>query len=181
MKRVWFLVLAASVGLNAALLWQQLGPSRGGAPPSRFERAWDGAPGRGPGGERDPGRRGGEPRSWAEMQQFRLERVARRLDLDGAQLERLRAVALAPAAEMDSLRAAARIERGLIRDLLGRPEIDAGAVREAAQRLRTIEARIETRVTENLILEAGILEPGQRRAFLDLMRFAGPPGARRPR
>jgi uncharacterized membrane protein len=83
---------------------------------------------------------------------------------------------------MDSLRAAGRIERGRIRDLLGDAEIDAAAVRDASRRLREIEARIESRITENMIREAAVLNPGQRARYLELMRFAGPQGrARRGR
>jgi Spy/CpxP family protein refolding chaperone len=180
-KRVWLLVLAASVGLNAALLWQRLAPPRAPERPPWSERVADGGPGRGPRGERGSERRGGEPMTYAEMQERRLERMAERLDLDTAQIERLRAIAFARGAEMDSLRTAAREERGRIRDLLGAAELDADAVREASQRLRGIDARIEARITDNLILEAGVLEPEQRRAYLEMMRFAGPRGGRRGR
>lgn len=182
MKRVWFLVLAASVGLNAALLWQQFATPRPAGQAPWSERAPEAVPGRGPGprGERAD-RPGGEPPAYAEMQERRLERMAHRLDLDEAQIGRLREIAFAHGTEMDSLRAAARAERGRIRDLLGAAELDADAVREASRRLREIDARIETRITENLILEAGVLSPAQRLEYLDMMRFAGPRGGRRGR
>jgi Spy/CpxP family protein refolding chaperone len=175
-KRLWFLLLAASVGLNAAMLWQHFTQRRAPERAARIERLLDGAPMRGRGFQ------GGEPRSYADMQERRLEHMMRSLDLDEAQVGRLRAIALEHAGEMDSLRAAGRAERGRIRDLLGAAEVDAAAVRDASRRLREIDARIATRITENMIREVAVLAPDQRAHYLELMRFAGPQGrARRGR
>lgn len=181
MKRAWLLVLAASVGLNAALLWQQFAAPRPPERPPWNERAPEGLAGRGPGPRGDRPGPGGEPPAYADMQERRLERMAHRLDLDEDQVERLRAIAFSHGAEMDSLRTAARAERGRIRDLLGAPELDAEAVRAASRRLRGIDARIEARITENMIQEADVLSPEQRLEYVDLMRFAGPRGGRRGR
>jgi len=191
-KRLWFLLLAASVGLNAAMLWQHFTAARAPEPAPFRERMPRGGPMAGPPGvdapgpEGMPGPRGEAPPSYADMQERRLDHMARRLELDPDQVERLRAIALDHAAEMDSLRTSARAARGRIRDLLAADVVDAAAVREQAQRLRAIDTRIEQRITENLILEAQVLDPGQRERYLSLMRFGnnrgrrGVEGPRRP-
>ncbi len=191
MKRLWLLLLAASIGLNAALLWQHFTQPRPAGRASWHDRApgdrgmrgmrepdRDGAPGRNGGAGHDmdgaPGNDAQPP--YRRMLERRLEHMTRRLDLSDAQVERLRGIATSRFAELDSLRREARAQRGRIHDLLGAPRIDAGAVRTASARLSEINARIEARITENMIAEAGVLEPGQRARYLDMMRFGGPLG-----
>jgi Spy/CpxP family protein refolding chaperone len=190
-KRAWFLLLAISVGLNAAMLWHHLGERRAARPAESSEQVPDRGSRRGPRGF-EPGARG--PRgpgqapgrgdsgsfSYEQMVTRRIEHMTRRLDLSDAQVVQLRSIATASFAGMDSLRAATRVERGRIRDLLSASEVDAAAVRAASARLSGLDAEMEARITENMIREAGILEAGQRAGYLELMRFGGPPGRRGP-
>jgi Spy/CpxP family protein refolding chaperone len=190
-KRAWFLLLAVSIGLNAALLWHHLEDRRTMRHPEWREQGPERGPGRGargPGARdpRGPGRgpghdvQGDGPPSYEAMVERRIGHMTRQLDLSDAQVTRLRSIATASFGEMDSLRAAARIERGRIRDLLSAGEVDAQAVRASSARLSAIDAAMEARITENMILEAAVLDPAQRSRYLDLMRFAGPPGRRGP-
>lgn len=162
MNRAWFLLLAVSVGLNAAMLYVQFSSPRTG-PAERLERRME-RPAR-------PGERGGPERTYAHVVERRVERMRNELGLSDAQVEALRAIGAANADSMQDLRESSRSQREAMRELLTAAPIDSAEIRAAGRRLRDIEARIGAMITDNLIREAAVLEPAQRAAYLEMMRF----------
>jgi Spy/CpxP family protein refolding chaperone len=166
-NRAWFLLLAASIGLNAAMLYMHFAAPAPDARPGLRER------GESPGDRRGPRGPGGEgrPEDHERMIERRLERMSRELDLAGAQVDALRAIARANVADMERLRDASRVQRSAIHELLSAAEIDSVEVRAAGRRLREIDREIGDLITDNLIREASVLEPDQRAAYLEMLRL----------
>jgi len=165
MKRLWFLALAVSVGLNAAMLYQHFT-----RPAPMQPRPRGGAFGPGPDAG-PPGEPGDSPTSFEHMIERRLHRMTGELGLREDQVRALRAIGTAHIDRLDSLRRESRAARDSMRDLLSGAVIDSVRVREQARRLREVDTRIGVLITDNLIREAAVLDPGQRSHYLEMMRF----------
>ena len=160
MKRIWFLVLAVSVGLNAGLLFMAKsgpGPAPGRhrpPPPGRFDARLD-----------DHLRRMTQSLGLDETQRASVEAVHRDLLPQISEQHR----------RMEDLRQA-------IANHYAGPEFDAANFRALAESLSEAQARLDALVTEAMLGEAAVLTPDQRRKYAREMpwgrRGAPPPGQR---
>lgn len=163
MNRGWFLLLAASIGLNAGLFYVHLTrPETPTMPQERRIRMRldDDA-----------------PPPMDEMMARHRERMANRLGLDEAQRERLVSIHERLAPEIARRRQTMFTLRQEIADAFADGAVDAEKVRDLTRQISVQQAELDSVVAETLISEAGLLSPEQRQMFLDVLPFVrGPKG-----
>lgn len=172
MKPFLWIVLFASLGLNAGLVWRVIserdkaGQTVRAADPAVLERSesFGARPWRRPSQAvlADSSR-------WSEMAQHRLDRLAQRLGLEGEQRRRFTAVHLQAATEIRRQRLAVSEARRELYRIYTASEIDRDAVAAAVAELTVRQGRLDALVAEVLSEELALLDRGQRERYLALM------------
>jgi Spy/CpxP family protein refolding chaperone len=162
-NRVWFLILALSLGLNAGLLYVQTAGERPTPDSPPTPRPHEVGPDR-----------------FDDLIQNHLERMSEGLQLNEDQSRRLQAVhrnllpRMASASrELDGLRRA-------VGDQYGSPEMDPDRLRGSVQHLNRVQASLDSLVVEAMLAEAAVLSPEQRARYARGMPWgrSGPPPPR---
>ncbi len=164
MSRVWFVVLALSIGLNLGLL--------GG----RFLRDRDRPPmplGRGPEmrGEAMP-----DPEA---MVRRHVGRMQEQLDLSSEQRDRLESLMAETLPQMTERRRNLADARSALVDAYSGETLDEPAFRDAADRLRAAQGALDSLTTELMLRESEILTPEQRERNSRLLPWKRGPMGRR--
>lgn len=171
MKRLWFLALALSLGLNAGLLYVSLSGRGAGREPGRWP------PPRGepaePGGARRQRQPGPSGDSEAVIRDH-LARMTRDLRLSESQRASISAVhrtllplILAERREMDTL-------RQQVSALYVEPAIDSVEFRGLVRQLSLGQARLDSLVTSAILGEAAVLTFDQRKLYFQRMPWGHP-------
>jgi Spy/CpxP family protein refolding chaperone len=176
MKSGWILLLLLSAGLNLGLGYALLtqDTSDWDAPPARQTGGWD------------PGARWADHDSatWAEMARHRFRRLADRLDLSEEQQEPFRRIKRETFPRIRQGRQEVRRQRGLFHTACLAAEVDPDEIMKRARQLSAAQARLDSLVTSALLAELVLLEPEQRRRYLQMMPWIDPhldhPGHERP-
>jgi hypothetical protein len=172
MKRIWFLVLALSLGLNAGMLYVSLSHQGGKMGTERDKPGRDdkGNPGESE-RERQPER---APGDFEAVIRSHLDRMTRDLHLDGRQRSAIAAVheRLLPRIneqrrEMDSIRVD-------VASQYARPTVEPLEFHRIVRRLSSAQARLDSLVTEAMLGEAAVLTFDQRQAYLREMPWGNP-------
>ena len=163
MKRLWYLVLALSLGLNAGLLWvhfqHRSEHERRGARRSHAE-------GRRP----DPR----EPEVGKAMVERHLARLEKELELTP---EQRTAIAALWEQNLPAIRASRERLRGLraeMRDGLAAAEIDSVALRALARQAAAAQVELDSLTAGTMLAEAHHLQPEQRRRYAEIMPWVSP-------
>lgn len=168
MRRVGFVLLALSLGLNAGLLYTVIAHrhARGprdvehlGPPPDRP----------GPRGERRGPRGGGPSPDALPFAQRRLAHIADWLELDATQREAMRASLDASLPRVLAQRDAVRAARRRAAAQYLKPVVDPDSVRIAVRRLTAAQAALDSLVAEAMSREAKLLTPEQRARYFTAM------------
>lgn len=175
MKRLGWLVLLISLGLNLGLGYRLLNPPR----------PWDGplAPpwGEGPGhGPADGPPRGegpgselavdqGDSTQWRRIMAGRLRRVAERLELTPAQLDVFRATHQENAAGLLAQRHLVEDARARLQAMVAAGEAPPDSVRQAIREVGRSQALLDSLITETMLLEMEVLTPDQRARYLQIL------------
>jgi Spy/CpxP family protein refolding chaperone len=161
MKRIWFLIFALSMGLNAGLLYVSL--SHRGAQGGQAQRSEESRPS----GGADTERRAEQPEDTASVIRSHLDRMTHDLRLDTRQRSAIAAIhedllprILAERAEMDSLRREVSVA-------YARPAIDPNAFRALVEKVSMAQTRIDSLVTEAMLREAAVLTHDQRQRYVE--------------
>ena len=179
MSRVWFLVLAVSLGLNAGLLYVQWRMS-GMQGEERIERK----------GGRDYPRRGGPPHgrpgTVEEMRERHMERLSRRLDLSEEQREALDALTQETFPGIAEKRRELSDARRQIAEAFREEPYEEGRVREQLLELGRIQKQLDSLVAESIVREGELLSEDQRGKYVRGMPWGrhaprGGPGDRKGR
>ncbi len=169
MHRIWFVLLALSLGLNAGLLYERHVArervSEGGGMPPGLEMDREG-PGRHSPGRRWPSspRHRGDPE---EMARRHLERMSRELDLSEEQREQMDAIFRDSIQDLLAATEEVAQTRRALLDLFSAAEIDSQRVRELVAKLTEAHGRVESIVSGNMVREAALLTPEQRVRYIE--------------
>jgi Spy/CpxP family protein refolding chaperone len=165
MKRLWYLVLALSLGLNAGLLWVHFH--------HRSEHERRGSR-RGPAGERGPRSDSRAPEVGKAMVERHLARLEKELDLTPEQRTSIAAIW---EQNMPAIRATRERLRGLrseMRDGLAAAEIDSTALRVLARQAAAAQVELDSLTAGTMLAEAHHLQPEQRRRYAEIMPWVSP-------
>ena len=195
MKRIGWLILLISLGLNLGLGWRLMSQLRSQPADWSEGRSWRQGPGRGFGG---PG--GGIPKqqrrnffrpapgdsgAWREVMATRLERITQRLDLNQRQVESFRATHLQAASRFRGQRILVEAAEDRLFALASGNPVEPDSIRAAVRDLGRRKARLDSLVTETMLKELDSLNPGQRELYLRILPWSrpggvesGPPGRR---
>jgi Spy/CpxP family protein refolding chaperone len=165
MKRIIYLILAVSVGLNIGLLATTLVVKKG---PGRM----------GPPGPGQPGGRNGDP---ARMIDEHIKGMTQHLGLDSGQQTAIRNIMEMYGPEMEELRSEVDQVTGTLADIYSAPEFDANLFKEKARQVTMIRAQLDSLSAESLVAESAILTPEQRRLFAEVATGMGGPPQGPPR
>jgi Spy/CpxP family protein refolding chaperone len=168
MKRIWFVLLALSLGLNAGLLYMVIS-HRHARGPRGFE--WMGPPPDRPGPPEDnlgPPPAHGRPYGLA-FARHRLDRMADWLNLDPAQREALRAILDETMPRILERRDAVRAARHRAAEQYLKPTVDPDSVRASVRQLNAAQASLDSLVAETMSREAKLLTPEQRSRYFTAM------------
>ena len=178
MKRVWFLVFALSMGLNAGLLYVSLshrgeGHGSSGRPPTPDEQG-------GPGGDRreEPNQ---PPGDFESVIRRHLDRMTRDLQLDDRQRS---AIAKVHEGLLPQIISERRDMEALRREVASRyagPTMDGAAFRSLVRQISLRQTRLDSLVTEAMLGEAAYLTHDQRQRYVREMPWGGAmPAPERP-
>jgi Spy/CpxP family protein refolding chaperone len=163
MRRIWFLVIAVSVGLNAGLLIKSMGPGL-----------------EGPGREPAPGHLPGEGH-FESVVENHLRRMTESLELDDEQRSTIAAIHVRLMPRIAAERRAMGEMRRTIASLFASPEFNPEAFQALARELSEAQARLDSLVTEAMLGEAAVLSPEQRQKYVGEMPWGKPPMPPMPR
>ncbi len=181
MKRIWFLLLFLSLGLNAGLLYALL--TRPDEQPPSAQEGW-----RTPRGESGTPEDRGErtprpdPDRLERILTRRLDQMSSNLHLDPGQYEKvegiLRETMPLILAQQKQVWDARRAMRRSYRE----GEFDPAGIRLDLRRMHAAQARLDSLVILSMTRETSILTPEQRSSYLDAMPWHSPfeQHARRP-
>lgn len=183
MKRYVWLLLLISLGLNVGLGWRLVSQSRQAETEQRDGRFGDrsGRPG---GMGRDGGGFGGEGRdgferpapgdsvAWGRIMDHRIERMARRLDLEPEQVESFRRAIQENRGKFRSRRARIRRLEERLTDLTLATPVNPDSIRTALHELGQFRSSLDSLVTEAMLAELDSLTPEQRKEYLRLMPWS---------
>lgn len=171
MSRAWFFALAASIGLNAGLLWVH----------------FTGGPLRPPPGPPFGGRPGGPPAGAPLLAPERLAerhvaRLAAELDLTDEQRAALTDLMRERVPRLVEFRERILEARGDVADAYRSRQLDGHRFRAFVATLRGVQAGLDSLTTEIMLKEAEVLTPEQRERYLEVMPWSldgpGGPGVR---
>lgn len=155
MKRIGFLVLAVSVGLNVGLLYRVLTP--------------------GPDGDGREERRRPPPVDMGTALEGHLDRMTEHLGLHDGQRAAIQAV---HEERLPGILAQRRVAADLRAEVVAhfeRPEIDPEEFRALVRRLAEARGRLDALVAEAMLGEAAVLTLEQRRSYAEEMPWSRPP------
>ena len=177
MNRAWFIVLAFSIGLNGALLYDHFVRPQPPRPPhERFERG-----GQPPWMSDDRQRHGDSARREMSEQRIerRLERMMDALDLSAEQRGRIRAIHSDSFERILALRRETRAMRDEMHELLGSAALDSVRIRGLIHDLHEKQSQLEALIMDNLLHESAVLTPEQRVRYQEMMMGSGRGGRSR--
>ena len=199
MKRIGWLILLISLGLNVGLGYRMLN-HRGSQPEDWFGsrgadfrgeglrdegaqgRWWRQGKARGEG--RSGGRFSGHRRSdffrpapgdsgaWREVMEQRLERISRRLDLDPVQMESFRNTHRQAASRFRGQRLRVEKAESRLFELAARSPVEADSIRWSVRDLGRRKAQLDSLVTEAMLQELDSLNPEQRERYLRILPWS---------
>jgi len=190
MKNLGWLVLLLSLGVNIGLGYRLLvSPADDSRPGDAIRTHHD--PDCRPSGQwdRDAADRmrfsRGDSSTWCRIMDRRLERIAGRLDLTSEQMEVFRSTQRENAAVLLQQRRRIGLIRDHLRGIVARQTVDPDSVRAIMRDLGGQQARLDSLVTETMLKEMAVLEPGQRTLYLKILPFfrdhvPGRPSGRSP-
>ena len=152
-KKIIYLLLAVSIGLNVGVIATTVLHQVGNPPPGPGPRA------RG----RPPARATPRPRTrfWTTT----CAGMTRHLDLDAGQQEAIRAVLEVQMPRLVEARAAAEAANRRLVEVFGAPDFDPDAFRRLAAEASASRARVDSLSAVMLVAEAALLTPEQRLKF----------------
>ena len=164
MKKGWVLVLLISLGLNLGLGLRLMG-DRGGSDGRHFPRH-DGE------FRRTHGR-------WADqdtterkkMFTRRMERIAGMLDLSPEQREVFQMVHMETGRMLMQKRVLIGKKRDILHTLVTSDEVDQDRIRQAIGELGLEQAVLDSLVAETVLQEMAVLDPDQRKRYLEMLSF----------
>ena len=171
MRRLWFLILALSLGLNAGLVYTTLSQRagrhelpRGFARGHDFEWSHDDsldadrpvAPARPPLDRRGPALR-------------RLDRMGQWLELDATQRTEMGKILDEMLPQILAERDSAIAARRAAHEEYFLSQADPGRIRAIVRRLSLVQARLDSLVAEAMLREAALLTPEQRARYFQAM------------
>jgi Spy/CpxP family protein refolding chaperone len=164
MKRLWYLVLALSLGLNAGLLWVHFHHR------SEHERH---GPRRAQGehGRRSDSR---DPEVGKAMVDRHLARLEKELDLTPEQRTAIAAIWEQNLPAIRTTRERLRGLRSEMRDGLAAAEIDSVALRVLARQAAAAQVELDSLTAGTMLAEAHHLQPEQRRRYAEIMPWVSP-------
>ena len=178
-KRIIYLLLAISLGLNVGVIATTLVHRTAGPPPG---------PPPGPGGSGDP--RPGHRPDPARLVEEHVRGMTRHLDLDAQQQQDIRAIMERHTPELISLQIAANEAGRLLAEAYATPEFDPERFLQLTAETSAARTRLDSLSAEMLIAEAAALTPEQRLEFSAVAPTIhsqprrppedGPPHERRP-
>ena len=169
MNRLWYLVLALSLGLNAGLLYVE--QSR------RSEREHRGS-------RRAHGAERGRPldsEGGKALVERHLERLSAELDLSAEQRTAITGIWEANLPAIREARSRLHELRSQLRDGFAAPAIDSTSFRALARQAAAAQAELDSLTANTMLAEASHLRPEQRRRYSEIMpwvsgRMLGRPG-----
>ena len=177
MKRFGWLVLLVSLGVNLGLGYRLLSP-----PVPADDSTWNFAEGKEHprSGQYSRGRRGGGPddhagfstrdsSQWRRIMSSRLERIAQRLELTPEQVATFRTTHQSNAPVLLAQRLKVDQTRDHLRAVIAGGAMDADLVRLAARDMASQQARLDSLITETMLLEMKILNSEQRAQYLQIL------------
>lgn len=175
MKRIGWLVLLISLGLNLGLGYRLLNhPRPWGEPPAR---EWGQGPGRGA----DQGPLHGEgpgpematdesdSTQWRRIMAGRLKRVAERLELTPEQLAVFQTTHRDNAAGLLAQRRLVEEARSRLQTVVAAGEAQPDSVRQAIREVGHRQAVLDSLITETMLLEMDVLTQEQRARYLQIL------------
>lgn len=166
MKRMWFIVLALSLGLNAGLLYNSLangpapGPRFGGGHPPFIDHP--GRPGAG-GGSFEPG----------EFARHRMRRLAEHFDMNDEQHSQIQRIMRESLPAIIDLRGSVQEIRLALQGEYGKEEPDPSTVRTLVRDLNAAQGKLDSLVAETILSESELLTPEQRIHYFEAMPWGG--------
>jgi len=168
MKRVWFVLLALSLGLNAGLIYTVIAHHRAPAPRD-FEELGAPPDRPGPRGARRGPHRGPDRPAGAGFAQRRLDRMAKWLDLDATQQAAMGAIFEESMPRVLAQRDAVQAARRRAAAQYLKPAVDPDSVRIAVRQLTAAQTALDSLVAETMSREAALLSPEQRARYFTAM------------
>jgi Spy/CpxP family protein refolding chaperone len=162
MNRLWFLVLALSLGLNAGLLYVDY--SRRAGEERRPRRAFLG----------ERGRRPLPPEVGKAMVERHLERMSAELSLTSEQRQAIAAIWEESLPAIRETRARLHDLRSQLRDRFAAAEIDSMAFRALARQAAAVQADLDSLTAGTMLAEASHLRPEQRQRYSEIMPWVSP-------
>ncbi len=165
MRRLWFILLALSIGLNVGLIAVQLSGGADDVRPriadrsSYKDRDWSG-----------PRAHPEGPRGFIRE---RLDKVGDRLDLSDEQIDAMAEILELVMPELVERREAIRDIRLRMREEYLRPQVAAAKIHELRRQTLAMQSELDSIMVETMIKEADILTPEQRESYFELMPFGG--------
>ncbi|MDX2473888.1 MAG: periplasmic heavy metal sensor [Candidatus Krumholzibacteria bacterium] len=147
-KRIIYLLLAVSLGVNVGVVATTLLHRPAGPPP-------------GPDGDRGPGQR---PDA-ARMVEQHVQGITRHLDLDEEQQQTIRSVMEHHAPQLIMLQSQAEAAGGRLTEAFAAPEFDPDLFRQMTAEAAVARSRVDSLSAVMLVAEAAVLTPEQRRKF----------------
>lgn len=152
-KKIIYLILAISIGLNAGMIATTLVHRKSGPPPGPGPR-----PGEGPGHRPDP----------QQMVDDHVRGITRHLELDPAQQQAIREVMELHAPELVLFQMEVRETGKRLADAFRAPTFDAERFRQLTAQASTARSRLDSLSAVMLVEEAAVLTPEQRKRFAEV-------------
>ncbi len=174
MRRMGWLVLLISLGLNLGLGFRLWKATDAGPREERTER-WSGRRGSSTHREGERGLRErfptdqGDTSAWRGIMTRRLDRMAERLDLTPEQVQFLHGSQEANFPRFMDQRVQLEAARDRLHGIIVQAEVDPDSVRTAIRTVGLQQARFDSLITEALLKEMEVLEPAQRTGYLQLL------------
>lgn len=147
-KRIIYLLLAVSLGVNVGVIATTLFHRPSGPPPP-------------PGGDRGPGQR---PDA-ARMVEDHVRGIARHLDLDQEQQQQIRSLMEQYAPQLVRFQSNAEDASQRLTEAYAAPQFDPELFRQLTADAATARSRVDSLSAVMLVAEAAVLTPEQRRNF----------------
>lgn len=173
MKRIWFLLLFLSLGLNAGLLYALLTRPDEQPPPAR--ESWR-VPRGGPGTPEDPEDRAPrpDPDRLERILSKRLDQMSGNLHLDPEQYAKVESILRETLPLILAEQRQVWDVRRAMRRSYQEGEFDPAGIRIDLRRMHSAQARLDSLVILSMTRETSVLTAGQRSRYLDAMPWHSP-------